>query len=84
MLPSLYTDVRSIWMVLLTFQRPLYKTLATKYRVLIFSGDADACVPFTGSAEWTSELGFPTARDWEPWLAPISTADGVFERVWCS
>lgn len=28
--------------------RPLYKVLATKYRILIFSGDADACVPFTG------------------------------------
>ena len=30
--------------------RPLYKTLAEKYRLLIFSGDSDGCVPFTGSA----------------------------------
>lgn len=58
--------------------RPLYKTLAQKYRVLIFSGDADACVPFTGSAEWTAGLGFPVDRDWEPWLAPISTAEGAY------
>ena len=34
--------------------RPLYGTLAKKYRLLIFSGDSDGCVPFTGSAEWTS------------------------------
>jgi len=33
---------------------PLYGTLAKKYRLLIFSGDSDGCVPFTGSAEWTS------------------------------
>ena len=36
--------------------RPLYKTLAQKYRLLIFSGDSDGCVPFTGSAEWTAGL----------------------------
>ena len=27
--------------------RPLYKTLASKYRMMIYSGDADGCVPHT-------------------------------------
>ena len=27
--------------------RPLYKTLASKYRLMIYSGDADGCVPHT-------------------------------------
>ena len=53
--------------------RPLYKTLAEKYRLLIFSGDSDGCVPFTGSAEWTSGLGFPVVSDWRPWVAPMSS-----------
>eukprot|EP01052_Picozoa_sp_SAG31_P026348 SAG31_NODE_2382_length_5827_cov_1.421962_3_plen_261_part_00 len=58
--------------------RPLYATLAKKYRLLIFSGDSDGCVPFTGSAEWTSGLGFPVVSDWRPWIAPMSSpvADG--------
>jgi len=49
--------------------RPVYKTLLNKYRITIFSGDSDACVPFWGSEEWTSELGFPVASAWHPWQA---------------
>jgi len=47
--------------------RPLYKTLAQKYRLLIYSGDADGCVPFVGTEEWTSELGFEQIEAWRPW-----------------
>eukprot|EP00051_Salpingoeca_urceolata_P027094 m.480013 g.480013 ORF g.480013 m.480013 type:complete len:468 (-) comp21667_c0_seq1:66-1469(-) len=50
--------------------RPLYKRLAQKYRLLIYSGDVDACVPFVGSEKWTRELGFPVKDAWRPWLAP--------------
>jgi carboxypeptidase C (cathepsin A) len=49
--------------------RPLYKTLLTKYRITIYSGDADACVPFWGSEEWTSGLGYTVTNAWHPWNA---------------
>jgi hypothetical protein len=49
--------------------RPLYKTLAQKYRVLIYSGDVDMCVPYVGTEEWTRDLGFPTVSAWRPWAA---------------
>jgi len=49
--------------------RPLYKTLLSKYRITIYSGDADACVPFWGTEEWTSELGFAVSNAWHPWNA---------------
>ncbi len=30
---------------------PLYAELIAKYRVLIYSGDADGCVPYWGSEQ---------------------------------
>ena len=30
---------------------PLYEELIAKYRILIYSGDVDACVPYWGSEE---------------------------------
>jgi carboxypeptidase C (cathepsin A) len=47
--------------------RPLYKTLAEKYRLLIYSGDVDGCVPFIGTQEWTEGLGFEVKESWRPW-----------------
>jgi hypothetical protein len=38
--------------------RPVYKRLAMKYRMMIYSGDVDACVPYYASEDWTRELGF--------------------------
>lgn len=49
--------------------RPLYADLAQKYRVVIYSGDVDGCVPFVGTEEWTAGLGFPVVESWRPWLA---------------
>lgn len=49
--------------------RPLYKTLASKYRLLIYSGDTDGCVPYVGTEEWTSGLGFEQTEAWRPWMA---------------
>ena len=50
---------------------PLYKELAQEFRVLIYSGDVDACVPYWGTEEWTRELGFPKTQDWRPWHSPV-------------
>jgi hypothetical protein len=47
--------------------RPLYKKLAQKYKVMIYSGDTDSCVPTIGTEEWTAGLGFPVRREWAPW-----------------
>ena len=37
---------------------------AAKYRVLIYSGDTDGCVPYVGSEGWTSGLGLTVTNDW--------------------
>merc|ERR1711871_1235348 len=49
--------------------RPLYHRLAQTYRIMIYSGDTDACVPYWGTEEWTRELGFPVKTGWRPWHA---------------
>merc|ERR1712113_389162 len=59
--------------------RPLYAKLAEKYRLLIYSGDADGCVPHTGTEEWTYDLGFDIAEPWRPWKN--SPADSDVEMV---
>ena len=50
----------------------LYPYLVTKIRVLIYSGDIDACVPNLGSQMWTSALGkqgvLSEAQPWHPWF----------------
>lgn len=53
--------------------RPLYKYLASKYRMTIYSGDVDACVPYYGSETWTRELGYPVVEDWHVWTAGSSS-----------
>ena len=35
--------------------------------MLIYSGDQDLCVPYTGSEAWTSALGLPLKAAWHPW-----------------
>ncbi|KAI3459132.1 hypothetical protein Pfo_015795 [Paulownia fortunei] len=37
------------------------------YRVLIYSGDHDMCVPFTGTQAWAQSLGYKIVDDWRPW-----------------
>ncbi|CAL9086218.1 unnamed protein product [Musa acuminata var. zebrina] len=37
------------------------------YRALIFSGDHDMCVPYTGSQAWTRSLGYQVLDEWRPW-----------------
>lgn len=45
-----------------------YPDLIDNYRVLIFNGDTDACVPYTDNDEWTSGMGFDVEESWRPWL----------------
>ena len=49
--------------------RPLYKKLVAKYKVLIYSGNVDSCVPTWGSEFWTRELGEPygVQKEWHAW-----------------
>mmetsp|Transcript_146308 Transcript_146308/g.207484 ORF Transcript_146308/g.207484 Transcript_146308/m.207484 type:complete len:490 (+) Transcript_146308:42-1511(+) len=51
----------------------LYPNLVKKIRVLIYNGDADACVPYKGNEEWTEGLaaqGIVTQnKAWHPWFA---------------
>ncbi|KAJ1427872.1 Serine carboxypeptidase, histidine active site [Sesbania bispinosa] len=47
-----------------------HKNLTSKgYRALIFSGDHDMCVPFTGSQAWTRSVGYKIVDEWRPWFS---------------
>jgi len=46
---------------------PVYPTLIKNYRVLIFNGDADCCVPYTDNESWTESLGYPVKEGWRQW-----------------
>ncbi|XP_031100495.1 serine carboxypeptidase 1-like [Ipomoea triloba] len=46
-----------------------HKNLTSRgYRALIFSGDHDMCVPFTGSEAWTRSVGYKIIDEWRPWI----------------
>ncbi|KAM5562924.1 serine carboxypeptidase-like 20 [Rosa sericea] len=47
-----------------------HKNLTLKgYRALIYSGDHDLCVPFTGSEAWTRSVGYNIVDEWRPWIS---------------
>ncbi|KAI4326352.1 hypothetical protein MLD38_031676 [Melastoma candidum] len=49
---------------------PFHKNLTLRgYRALIFSGDHDMCVPYTGSEAWTRSMGYKVVDKWRPWLS---------------
>ncbi|XP_030497220.2 serine carboxypeptidase-like 20 [Cannabis sativa] len=49
---------------------PYHKNLTSRgYRALIFSGDHDMCVPYTGSEAWTRSMGYEVVDEWRPWLS---------------
>jgi len=56
----------------------LYPELVKKLRILIFNGDADACVPYIGNEEWISDLEsqgvFTESKAWTPWFTGSSSA----------
>ncbi|KAL9675659.1 hypothetical protein QQ045_003863 [Rhodiola kirilowii] len=54
---------------------PYHKNLTAKgYRALIFSGDHDMCVPYTGSEAWTRSLGYKVVYEWRPWIVDQQVA----------
>ncbi|BBH06828.1 serine carboxypeptidase-like 20 [Prunus dulcis] len=47
---------------------PYHRNLTTQgYRALIYSGDHDMCVPYTGSQAWTRSLGYQIVDEWRSW-----------------
>ncbi|XP_044473198.1 serine carboxypeptidase 1-like isoform X2 [Mangifera indica] len=49
---------------------PYHKSLTSQgYRALIYSGDHDMCVPFTGSQAWTRSLGYKKIKGWRSWTS---------------
>jgi carboxypeptidase C (cathepsin A) len=53
---------------------PLYDTLLRKYRMLIYSGDTDACVPTWGTVDWIDSLNLPVKKEWRQWTAPLTSS----------
>jgi len=52
-----------------------HKNLTSKgYRALIYSGDHDMCVPFTGTQAWTKSLGYAIIDEWRPWIVDDQVA----------
>ena len=58
----------------------IYKQLRNKYRMLKFSGDADAVVPALGSMRWISELGWKVMRKWRPYMSEGEVIGYIEER----
>ncbi|XP_039156646.1 serine carboxypeptidase-like 20 [Eucalyptus grandis] len=54
---------------------PYHKNLTSRgYRVLIYSGDHDMRVPFTGTQAWTRSLGYKIIDEWRPWMTDDQVA----------
>ncbi|KAK6145164.1 hypothetical protein DH2020_021984 [Rehmannia glutinosa] len=52
-----------------------HKNLTSRgYRALIYSGDHDMCVPFTGTEAWTRSVGYKTVDEWRPWMVADQVA----------
>ncbi|XP_059432961.1 serine carboxypeptidase-like 20 [Corylus avellana] len=47
-----------------------HKNLTSRgYPALIYSGDHDMCVPYTGSQAWTRSIGYKILDEWRPWTS---------------
>jgi len=66
---------------LLTSMFPVYEQLlATDLRKLIYSGDVDAIVPYTGTRTWIYDLNLTTLADWTPWLDLTNQTGGYVTK----
>lgn len=60
---------------------PIYTNLvANGIRVMIYSGDTDASVPYTGTQYWTSRFGGQPISLWQPWFLDSQVAG--FETIY--
>jgi serine carboxypeptidase-like clade 2 len=70
---------------LLTSMLPVYQALfKTNLRMLVYSGDVDAIVPYTGTREWIASLNMTIEEPWRPWTGTSGQVGGyvtVFERL---
>ena len=50
-------------------ERPMYREMIDAgINILIYNGDADACVPWVGNEEWTRSMNLPVSEAWRPWM----------------
>lgn len=49
-------------------------------KVLIYSGDSDAVVPFEGTRQWVRNLDLPVASNWTQWYVDDQVA-GFYELL---
>jgi carboxypeptidase C (cathepsin A) len=59
--------------------RDTYPALVDNYRVVIYNGDWDACVPYTDNQAWTENMGFPVNASWHAWL--YTSESGAQDQV---
>jgi hypothetical protein len=48
---------------------------APSWRILVFSGDTDAAVPFIGTQRWIECMGQPVKQDWKHWWSNDQVCD---------
>ena len=48
--------------------------------MVIFNGQADACVPVTDNAWWTRSMGYPEKAKWAGWDASDGTNGGYLTQ----
>lgn len=54
---------------------PYHKSLISEgYRALIYSGDHDSVVPYTGTQAWTRSLGYKIVVEWRSWISSEQVA----------
>lgn len=76
-------QINQNWVRDWTSMMPIYTNLLNNgVRVLIYSGDTDASVPFTGTQYWTSRLmqSAPLSL-WQPWMNQANQLAG-FETIY--
>lgn len=61
--------------------RDTYPALIKKYRVVIYNGDWDLCVPYTDNEDWTESMGYPVDKAWHPWSYSLNSEGKVTEQV---
>ncbi|XP_050208293.1 serine carboxypeptidase-like 20 [Mercurialis annua] len=55
------------------------KLTSEGYRALIYSGDHDMCVPFTGTEAWTRSINNKIVDEWRPWMSSTGQVAGFLQ-----